>query len=118
MTANASTCTPAQTVTQTGKQRVAEFLKERFIKPDCTLYTVLRHVTPDGLSRFFDVYVVKDNEPYRITRSVSEITGFTYHKKREAIRVRGYGFCAETEIAHAIGRALFGNGELINAKRI
>jgi hypothetical protein len=113
-----NTCTPAQNTVQTEKERTIEFLKERFVKPGCTIYTILRHVTTEGTTRFFDVYCVKDNEPYRITHSVAEVTGYKYNKHWEAIRIPGYGFCAEDEIAETLSRALFGNPSAITGRRI
>lgn len=116
MTSDTAILTPKKA--QTEKERAIEYLKERFVKPGCTIYTILRHVTHEGTTRFLDVYCIKDNEPYRITHSVAEVTGYKYNRHWEAIRIPGYGFCADTEIAHAIGRALFGNDESINARRI
>ncbi len=78
---------PALTSEQT---KALEFLR-RFLRKGTKVYTVLRHVSTSGTSRFIDLYVVNQNEPIRITWSAALILEWAYSKRWEAIRVQGCG---------------------------
>lgn len=58
-----------------------------------TVYTVLRGVASSGMSRKIDLYVIKDNEPRRITWHACRlgVAGMTYDNKIDAARISGCG---------------------------
>ena len=76
----------------------------KLIKPGDKIYTNLRHVTR-SYNRFFDVYIIRDNELRRITYSVAQAIGFTYNRNHEAISASD-----KFEIVYHLSRALFADG--------
>ena len=75
-----------------------------------TVYTVLRHVSSSGMTRWLDLFVIVDGEPRRITWQVSQIIGGTYDRKREALKIGGcgmdMGFEAVYRLSHAINKEI------------
>ena len=58
-----------------------------------TVYTVLRSVSSSGMSRKIDLYVIRDNEPRRITWHACRlgVAGMTYDTKSDTARISGCG---------------------------
>ena len=74
------------------------------------VFTILRHVSPSGMTRWLDVYVIKDNQPIRITWSVADAVGHAYDKKREALKIGGCGMDMGFAVVYDMGRVLFPEG--------
>ena len=71
------------------------------------IYTILRHVSASGMTRFMDLYVMVDNEPRRITWSAAKIMGWTYDTKREALKVGGCGMDLGFHTVYTLSRYLY-----------
>lgn len=63
----------------------------RHLRKGAKVYTILRHRSAEGTSRFIDLYVVKQNEPIRITWSAALLLEWSYSTRWEALRVDGCG---------------------------
>lgn len=85
------------------RQQAIEGLR-KLIKPGDKIYTNLRHYTRSG-NRFFDVYIIRNNEPRRITYTVGEATGLTYNRNHEALAASD-----KFEIVYHLSRELFADG--------
>lgn len=85
------------------RQEAIEALR-KLIKPGDKIYTNLRHRTRSG-NMYFDVYVMIDNEPRRITHTVGEAAGFSYNRNHEALAASG-----QFEIVYHLACALFADG--------
>ncbi len=73
-------------------QRAAALATLRaMLKPNDTVYTRLEHASRSGMMRVVDVFVIRDNEPRRITWTVCQATGTTYNEKHEGARMDGCG---------------------------
>ena len=75
-------------------ERVALIDELRELCPSgSTVYTVLRSVSASGMSRKLDLYVIRDNEPSRITWHVCRlgVAGMSYDLRAEAARIAGAG---------------------------
>ena len=83
------------------------FELKKLCKPGATVWTVLRHVSASGMTRWIDLYVIKKNEPMRITWHVSQLVG-TYDRKREALKVGGCGMDMGFHVVHNLSYALHG----------
>jgi hypothetical protein len=81
------------------------------IRPTETLWVLQRDRSRSGMARWLDVYVIRGGELRRLTWSVAAACGFTYDKRREAIRIGGCGFSAAQEIASSLTYALWGKDE-------
>ena len=70
------------------------------------LVIVYRDASQSGMTRYYDVYIIIDNELVRFTNTVAEITGIGYDEKREALKIKGTGFSGSVEILEHINQAL------------
>lgn len=77
------------------------------IKPGDTVYTVLRHVSRSGMSRTIDVFIMRDGQPCRITRSVGQATGIDYDRKHEGLKLGGCGYDVGFHAVYALAHSLF-----------
>ena len=78
-------------------------------KPGCTVYTVLRKVSPSGMTRWIDLYVMQDNEPRRITWSAAAVGVGTYDRD-DSIKIGGCGMDMGFALVYNLGRALYPDG--------
>lgn len=83
---------------------------KKWIKPGVTVWTLLRHRAPSGMSRVLDVYVMVDNEPLRLTWSVAKVLDWTYDRKHEGVKVNGCGLDVGYHLVYSLSRVLFKDG--------
>ena len=74
------------------------------------VYTILRHRSASGMTRWLDLYIIKNNEPRRITWLAAAALGYTYDFKREALKVGGCGMDMGFHVVYCLGRRLFPDG--------
>lgn len=74
------------------RQEAVTELKQLLSKGD-TVYTVLRHVSRSGMSRVMDLYIMRDNQPRRITWSAAKALDWGYSTRpgNEGLKVGGCG---------------------------
>ena len=82
-------------------------LKKNYIKPGHVIYTVLRHVGRMGMTRYIDLYVMKRNEPLRITWDVAKALEASFNKNHHALLVHGCGSDVGYDTVYNLGWALF-----------
>lgn len=99
----------------TEQVKALQFLR-RFLRKGTTVYTVLRHVSSSGTSRLIDLYVVKQNEPIRLTWSASVMLEWTYSRKREALRVNGCGTDVGFEAVYTLADIVLGNANALRQR--
>ena len=80
------------------------------LAPGDTLYTVLRHRAPSGMSRAVDVYRITNDEPMRLTYWIGKAADFSYSERWEALTVQGCGMDVGFEVVYNTGRALWPDG--------
>ena len=90
-----------------------KFLR-RFLRKGAKVYTILRHRSAQGTSRFIDLYVVKQNEPIRITWSAALLLEWSYSTKWEALRVDGCGTDVGFETVYALGGVVLGDNHALS----
>jgi hypothetical protein len=76
-----------------------------------TVYTILKHVSKSGMMRVIDVYIIRNNEPLRLSWSVAELIGATYDRKHEGVKVGGCGMDMGFHIVNNLSMALFCPGK-------
>jgi hypothetical protein len=91
------------------RQEAVENLKQ-YVKPGDVVYTTLRHVSSSGMFRAIDVFVMRDNQPLRITWDVGRAIGETYNRKHEALGVSGCGMDMGFHVVYNLGRVMFREG--------
>lgn len=95
------------------QQAEREEARERLraiLPPGATVYTVLRHVARSGMSRSIDVYLIDESGPHWLSRLVSRATGLAFDKKREAVKMGGWGMDMGFAIVANLGHALYPDG--------
>jgi hypothetical protein len=95
-----------------------EAIKElrELLKPGETVYTILRHVSASGMSRVIDLFIMRGNEPRRITWSVAQALGYAYDQKREGLGVSGCGMDMGFHVVYSLARVIF-NDRVIYQKK-
>jgi hypothetical protein len=87
------------------KARLLELLK-----PGDTVYTVCRFVSASGMTLTMDLYVIRDNEPRRLTYWAAVVLGVRYNYKKEVMVVSGAGMDMGWHTVHSLSRLLFPDG--------
>lgn len=85
-------------------------LKALGIKPGTTVYTLLKHHSVSSMSTYLDLYIIKKNEPLRITWSAAKVLGYTYDRKYDGLKIEGYGMDMGFAVVYDLGRVLFPKG--------
>jgi hypothetical protein len=102
--------------TETEKQRKQreenENLKKIIEEGGNKIYTIRRHVSASGMTRYISVYAIVGGNPQWITRRVHKATGFTWNDRWEALRVHGCGMDMGFHVAYTLGRILYPNGHI------
>ena len=101
-------------MTQTRAQRehretVITELRE-MVKRGDTVYTILRSVSRSGMTRYYDLFVMIDNEPVRITYKAAIALGWTYNAA-DALKVTGCGMDMGFHTVYSLSAVLFGYGD-------
>lgn len=76
------------------------------LSPNTTIHTFLRHRSESGLTRWYDAYIIKDNDLFRLTWSIATVLDYSYDRRWDALKIQGYGFSATNEIALGLGQVL------------
>lgn len=75
-----------------------------------TIYTVLRHVSRTGMTRWISVFAIRGGDLVNITRYVSEVTHFKYDDRRDALRVHGAGMDVGFHVVYELSYQLYDSG--------
>ena len=74
------------------------------------IFTRLNHVSASGMTRWLDLFVIRDNEPLRLTWSAAAATDYTYCDRRESLKIEGCGMDMGFSAVYSLGRALWPDG--------
>ena len=95
-------------MTRATKRERAEAIADlrKTLKPGDVIFTSLNHVSASGMTRWLDLFVIRDNEPLRLTWSAAAATDHTYCDRRHSLKIEGcgmdMGFSAVYQLGHAI----------------
>lgn len=87
------------------KSEAIDSLKNTLKEGD-TIYTVLRHVSRDGMSRQIDVYVIRNNEPRYLSYWTAKALDYR-QAKNGAAQVGGCGMDMGFHLVDSLSYALF-----------
>ena len=91
---------------QTERDEQIQNLRKWLVRDD-RIYTVLRHVSSSGMTRYMDLYYIRENRPCRITWAAAKALGWTYDNKREALKVGGCGMDMGFHAVYTLSSILF-----------
>ena len=78
----------------------------QYIRPDASIYMILRHKSQSGMSRVISSYVIERNEPIWIDPFICRATGLKLSDRYEGLEIRGtgmdMGFALLTQVCGAI----------------
>lgn len=80
------------------------------LQPGDTLWTTVRHIAPSGMSRVIDLYIIRENEPLRISWSTAELLQRRYSERYEGVTCQGSGMDMGFELVYSLSQKLFGDG--------
>lgn len=80
------------------------------LKPGDVIFTRLNHVSASGMTRWLDLFVIRENEPLRLTWSAAAATDHTYCDRRESLKIEGCGMDMGFSAVYSLGRALWPEG--------
>lgn len=93
---------------QERQEAIAELRK--YMTPGTTVLTILRRISSSGMTRLIDIHIIVDNEPLRFTWTAARALGWTYDRKREALRVDGCGLDVGFNAVYNLSYLLHGDG--------
>lgn len=92
------------------KEEALEYLRD-LLPPGSTVYTVLRHVSKSGMTRWIDCYVLycKDGKARRrwISGAVAKATERTLDRRYDSVKIGGCGMDMGFALVYALGWALY-----------
>ena len=71
-----------------------------------TVYTILRHRSSSGMTRWLDLYVIKDGRPLRLTYSACKALGYPYDRKHDSLKVTGCGMDMGFHVVYSLAYVL------------
>jgi hypothetical protein len=93
---------------------IASLLK--IVKPESTIFCVLRTRARSGMSRTISFYAIVDNRPMWLDGHIATALG--YQRVKDSIRVGGVGFDAGHHVVSHLARTLFGSEEKLTREWI
>lgn len=93
------------------KQEIKEATDQlrEWVRPGDTVYTIIKHVSASGMYRVIDLYLIKDNNPFRISGYAAKLLE-GYDRKHEGCRAGGCGMDMGFHLVYNLGSALFREG--------
>src|SRR5215472_5244674 len=89
------------------RQIAIERLRE-IVKPGDTLRTILRHVSPSGMTRWISVIVVDEGNATDISSDAAKVLGWSYGTRgHEGIEVGGAGMDMGFHLVYSLSRDLY-----------
>lgn len=92
-------------ISKAREQECKERLQE-LVKPGDTIYTVLKHVSRSGMYRVIDLYVMRDNQPVRISGYAADLLE-GYDQRHEGCKASGCGMDMGFHLAYNLSYALY-----------
>lgn len=85
-----------------------------FAPEGTTVYTVLRHVSESGMTRWISAFVIIDDQPVHLDYLITELTSFksdnrTY-RRHDGVKVTGTGMDMGFHLVYSLAHAVYGDG--------
>ncbi len=81
------------------------------LNPGDTVYCVLRHVAPSGMSRWIDLYVMRDDEPRWISWHAAKLLDYSVNtNNHDGVKMTGAGMDMGFALVYSLSQSLFPDG--------
>ena len=87
------------------KEEIKAFKK--LIPKGSKVYCILRHVSQSGMMRVIDFY---NKDMIRISHKISDLLSYSYHNKKEGLRVTGCGMDMGFAVVYDLSSAIHKSG--------
>ena len=94
---------------KTERQEALEHLRS-VLKPGDEIYTQCQHVSASGMTRWLDVFYMRDNRPHRITWPVCAAADFIFCDRRGQLKIEGCGMDMGFQAVYCLGLSLWPDG--------
>jgi len=99
----------------------AKTLLLQYVKAGTRIYTALRHVSSNGMSRRIRTYVItqeagQEAQIWDCTRAVARLCGYRYNDDKGDIVIGGVGMDMGYNIVYALGRTFWPTKEMSQAQ--
>lgn len=85
-----------------------------FAPEGSTVYTVLRHVSQSGMTRYISAFVIIDDEPVRLDYLLTQIVGWKpsnrQYNRPDGVKVTGTGMDMGFHLVYTLAHAVYGDG--------
>lgn len=102
--------------TRTRDEALAQF--RNFAPEGTTVYTVLRHVSQSGMTRWISAFVIIDNQPVYLDYLITELTSFRsdnrLYPRHDGVKVGGAGMDMGFHLVYTLAHAVYGDGYALN----
>jgi len=98
----------ASKASMTDRQGILEDMRE-LLSPGDVVYTKVLHVSQSGMYRVIDLYVIRNNEPRRISWPVGRLLQ-GYDRRHEGARASGCGMDMGFALVYDLSSRLFPDG--------
>lgn len=96
--------------TRTEVNEATEELRE-ILTPGDTIYCVLRHVSPSGMTRWVDLYIMGEDGPRWLSYRASRVVGYPVNtRNHEGIEVGGAGMDMGFHLVYSLASRLYSDG--------
>jgi len=85
-------------------------LKALRLRPNETVYTQLEHVSKSGMTRTINVYIMRKNEPRRISWQVAKLLDYPQDRDTCGVKVSGCGMDMGFSLVYNLGAIYWPNG--------
>lgn len=92
-------------VSKSEREHAIKQLQEMLDDGD-TVFTILRRVSPSGMSRRIDVYLIDENSPQWLSYWASRAIGWTLPEGKSGINVSGCGMDMGFHLVDVLGRTI------------
>lgn len=76
-----------------------------------TVYGIVRHVAPSGMSRRIDFYTIRKNQPVYLTVSIAMVLDLPLTRRGNGLQVRGTGMNMIFAVVSDLSNAMDYNGD-------
>ena len=80
------------------------------LPPGAMIYTILRHVSRSGMSRWIDAYYHGHGSPICLSPQAARILGCPLSNRWQGVRLNGCGMDIGFELVYCLSRALYPDG--------
>ena len=93
------------------RKEAVEELREKWLTPGNTVYTLVTHVSRSGMQRVIRVYVIQDNNPLDISYLVAEALEWKLSDKFEGVVVKACGMDMGFHMVYTLSQTVFAGDE-------